>query len=349
MDKKQMLLDFIGANNSDIIVEKVYIQLFEQFPNLYTISFAIDLDSIIKRLKRKYELADKDFIIKTEEACRDNWNKVNYSSSAYLIQLPGKILLNISSTKAEIYYSKDTDFKSVKDVISTLKTRKKKKNVDTRSFYLLKTEGSDFSLRKIEAKKVNLDLNLFYNDDFLPFHEKLSAFLEDDKQSGLALIHGKQGTGKTAYLKHLIFNSEHKFILVPRNLFTALDNPNLFFYLKEFKEFVLVLEDCDVLLTGSGKYNSLMGFLRNAEGLMSNDFVYKIICTASVSGHQINFNYLRKARNVYRYEMTGLSVEKANRLREIYQVQQEIKRPVVLEDVINPLSEFREKKLGFKW
>ncbi len=349
MENKQQLLEYIGSNNSDIIVEKVYIQLFGQFPNLYTINFVIDLENIIKRLKRKYELTDKEFIIKTEEACRDNWNKVNYSFSTYLIQLPHKILLNISTSKAEIYYSKDTDPKAIKELISSFKSRKKKKNIDRRSFYLLKSEAGDFTLRKIEAKKVNLDLELFYNDDFLPFHEKLSAFLDSRETSGLVLIHGKQGTGKTSYLKHLIFNTEHKFILVPRNLFAVLDSTNLFFYLKEFSEFVLVLEDCDVLLTGAGKYNPLVGFLRNVEGLMSNDFQYKVLCTASLAEHQINFNYLRKARAVHRYEMAELSVDKANRIRQMFGIDQEVKRPMVLEDVINPISEVKEKKLGFKW
>ncbi len=191
-------------------------------------------------------------------------------------------------------------------------------------------------------------MELFFNDDFLPFHEKITNFLEDPEASGVVLVHGKQGTGKTSYLKHLIFNTDHKFILVPRNLFASLDSTALFFYLKEFSEFILVLEDCDALLTGAAKYNPLAGFLRNAEGLMSNDFVYKILCTASVSGHQINFNYLRKARQIFRYEMTELSVEKANRIRQMYDINEEVKRPMVLEDVIRPLSGFVQKKLGFK-
>ncbi len=349
MDGKKILLDYIGESSSDIIVEKVYIQLFGEFPNLYTINFVIDLENILRRLKKKYQLTDQEFIIKTEEACRDNWNRVNYSSSTYLIKLPDRILLNISSSKAEIYYSKQTDSKSIKDLVASLKTRKKKKNIDKRSFYLLKSEGGgEFSLKKVEANKVELDLSLYFNDDFPAFHNKIISFLDDKQSSGLVLIHGKHGTGKTTYLKHLIFNTDHKFILVQRNLFTALDSISLFFYLKEFSDFVLVLEDCDSLLTGMGKYNQLAGFLRNSQGLMSNDFVYKMICTASVQAHQLNNNYLRKAQKIYRYEMTELPVEKARRIRQLHGINKEVTRPMVLEEVVNPLDVFTEKKLGFK-
>ena len=348
MEQKRTLLEYIGAGNSDIIVEKVYIQMFNEFPNLYVINFVIDMENILRKLKRKYELTDKEFVIKTEEACRDNWNRINYSSSTYLIQLPDKILLNLSSSKAEIYYSKDTDNKSIRELVNTLKTRKKKKNPDRRSFYLLKSEGGDFTLQKIEAKKTDIDLSLFYNDDFLPFHETITQFLDRKDESGVVLIHGKHGTGKTSYLKHLIFNTEHKFILVPRNLFSVLDSTKLFFFLKEFNDFVLVIEDCDILLTGAAKYNPLVGFLRNAEGLMSNGFTYKLICSASISGHQVNFSYLRKAQEIYRYEMTELTVEKANQLRKMYNIKEQVKRPMVLEDVLKPVQGFEEKKLGFK-
>ncbi len=343
----EKLLDYWGGD-ADNLVEKIFMHLYKELPNVYSVNFTIDVDVIIKRLRRKYELTEADFIIKNEEACKDDWLKVNYAASDYLIRIDQGLLLYLSSLKSEIYYSHDLDFSKVKELVRSLKSRRRAKRDVRRSFFLLKSDGGNFALEKVEMPETDITLEEFFNDDIVEFHNRLVSFLKDSKARGIALIHGKHGSGKTAYLKYLIANTDIKFILVPRSLHASFDSVKLYTYLRDFKDAVLVLEDCDQLLSGMAKYNPLLGFLRNAEGLLADNYAYKIICTTSLAEYQINPEYIRKAANILHYNMRDLAAEKANRLRKKLGISGKLHHPAVLEDVINPAAgAFRSKKLGF--
>ena len=58
----------------------------------------------------------------------------------------------------------------------------------------------------------------FYNDDFLPIHQTIASSIESEDTSGLILLHGSPGTGKTSYIKSLLgAHLESSFIFIPND------------------------------------------------------------------------------------------------------------------------------------
>ncbi len=343
----EKLLDYWGADAGNL-VEKIFMHLYRELPNVYSISFAIDVEQVLKKLQKKFNLTDEDFIIKNEEACKDDWLKVNYSASDYLLRIKDRILLYVSAAKTEVYYSPDIDFVQVKDLVKVLKSKSRAKRQAHRSFFLLRTDSGNFSLEKIEFAGTDIDLSLFFNEDIIDFHNSLIDFLKDKNRRGIALIYGKHGSGKTAYLKYLIANSDLKFILLPRSVYSSLDSVRLYSFLRDFRDAVLILEDCDNLLSGMAKTNPLTGFLQNAEGLLADNYSYKLICTTSLAEHQINPEYIRKAPEILRYNMRELARNRVIALRKKMGLDVNVNGAMTLDQALNPENKiFRSKKLGF--
>jgi MoxR-like ATPase len=59
-------------------------------------------------------------------------------------------------------------------------------------------------LKPMEIKRTKLDLDLYYEDDFIETDEIIRKRLNQKNDKGIVLLHGLPGTGKTTYLRHLI-------------------------------------------------------------------------------------------------------------------------------------------------
>ncbi len=334
-------------NDGDISIERYFAFLYEKIPNIYNINLTIDLHKILKKLQHKFKFNDSDFILKLEQASKDNLLKVDYNKSAYLIKIAEEILLFISANKTSIYYSNEVQFQTIKDIIKILKP-KSTPIATANHCFLLKYEDNDYNLRPFEIKKTNIDFDLFYNNDFKDFHQKVEQFLNNPDAKGIILLYGKPGTGKTTYLKHLFSTNKNKFIIVPRKMFNALESPNFYFFISEIPNSVIVLEDCDQILTTHNKTSAITEFLKNAEGLFANDYNYKIICTLSAHENQMNIALINKSPNILKYHLKELPIDKANKLREKLKLSGKTNKPLVLSDALKPkLENLRKRRLGF--
>ncbi len=347
MATDKQLFSIFGAESGDFSVEKLFAFYYGKLPNVYSINFSTELKTILKRLNSKYNLSDENYLIKLEQGCKDQLLKVDYDKSAYLIKIADELLAFVSAGKADIYYSNDIDFSLIKELIQKFKTKRSNK-VSTKHFYLLRPESADYSLKSIEVKDFDIDLNLLYNDDFIDFHKRVTDFINDKNTPGIILLHGKNGTGKTSYLKYLFHTLNKKFIVIQKRDFAHLASTNFYFFISEFNDAVLVLDDCDNMLSFTNKTSALTEFLNNASGLISTNYVYKIICTASVGIHHINQKLFSKAPLVLRYEMKELPKDKANKLRSKLGIKSGVTKPVTLAEALYPqLEKAPDKKLGF--
>ncbi len=347
MPTDKQLFYVFSDNDGDISIERYFAFLYEKIPNIYNINLNIDLHKILKKIQHKFKLDDSAFILKLEHASKDNLLKPEYSRSAYLLKIADQVLLFISASKTTIYYSNDVKFQTIKDIIKIFKP--KSTSVEPLNHcFLLKYEDNDFNLKPFNIKKTKIDFELFYNNDFKNFHQQVTEFLNTSKSKGIILLYGKPGTGKTTYLKHLFSTSKNKFIIVPRKMFGALESPNFYFFISEIPDSVIVLEDCDQILTSHNKTSAITEFLKNAEGLFANDYNYKIICTLSAMENQLNLSLISKAPIIIKYQMKELSAEKANKLREKLKLSGKTNKPLVLAEVLKPkLESIKKRKLGF--
>lgn len=79
---------------------------------------------------------------------------------------------------------------------------------------------ASFETTSIEMEKPYItDLNLYYGDDFALIHAEFVKILQEKDSTGISILHGPPGTGKTNYLRYLINEIEDKkLIYVPPDL-----------------------------------------------------------------------------------------------------------------------------------
>lgn len=184
------------------------------------------------------------------------------------------------------------------------------------NLFLVAQDMSGYKLNKMHIKEVdNFDISKQYNDGFSHINDVIRDFLEEDGKSGLVMLHGEKGTGKTTYIRHLISKYPgKKFVFIPSNLIPMLGEPSFGNFLLSLQNTIIVLEDCEGVIRSResiGQSSSAVSLLLNlGDGLMSDDLGIKFICTFNADFGKIDEALLRKGRLACKYEFTELSKDK---------------------------------------
>jgi len=174
---------------------------------------------------------------------------------------------------------------------------------DAPGFFMLRDLRN---LRRIPLKpeyalsREMLDLN--YGRNFAEWADRFAAGLA---QSGLSILRGKPGTGKTSFLRHLIYtlSETHRFYYLPVDAFALMESVIPEFLAKERQRFsdqtlVLVLEDAENLLLSRGeRRDSLASSLLNfTDGFVGDIVQAHLICTINSELKQLDEAVLRPGR-----------------------------------------------------
>jgi hypothetical protein len=159
----------------------------------------------------------------------------------------------------------------------------------------------------------SIEIRDLYNDDFLEIDSIVTASLPK-KESGIILLHGEPGTGKTTYIKHLICKFKDKeFIFVQNDFVKDLLKPSFISFLLQNKNSVLIIEDAEKVVTArdqSSDDSVVSTILQLTDGLFSDFLNIKIICTFNTELDRIDKALLRKGRMIAKYHFKRLSPEK---------------------------------------
>lgn len=182
---------------------------------------------------------------------------------------------------------------------------------------LRKSNQGNFETQKVNVDTFKIKLEENYNDDFLDINSNIRKAIEE-KQSGLILLHGQPGTGKTSYIKSLISDfMEHKFIFVPNDFITDLLKPNFISFLIRQRNATLVIEDAEKVITSrerAEQQSVVSTILQLTDGLFSDYLNIKVICTFNTDVSRIDKALFRKGRMIAFYEFKALSLEKTRKL-----------------------------------
>jgi hypothetical protein len=196
------------------------------------------------------------------------------------------------------------------------------------------------SLKSFTVPKPILDIDLHYNDDFRPVHDYILKRLETPDDTGLVLLHGLPGTGKTTYLRYLSFILNKKLIYVPPSIASNLSSLNFVTFMIDYPNSILIIEDAENILVDEGKRTFQVSSLLNvADGLLSDCLNLQVICTFNTDLRRIDKALLRKGRLISLYEFKKLALDKIP------------ENPATLADIFNmsdPDYRFEKKnKIGF--
>lgn len=196
------------------------------------------------------------------------------------------------------------------------KYKQKKENLD--NLFIVSYEHNYFCLKPSRIKETDINIHHHYNDDFAPVTALIEDFITSDNNSGLVILHGKQGTGKTTYIRHLISRGKRKMIYMGGDLIDRLSDPSFMTFVRQQKNATFIVEDCEELLASrnkSSRMNSgLINILNISDGLLGDELSIKFICTFNAPLQDIDEALLRKGRLVARYEFKDLETEKVNRI-----------------------------------
>ena len=212
--------------------------------------------------------------------------------------------------------------------------------IDT--YYRICTSSNGFYLKKGNVKyPEGFDVKKTYNDDFQHEDEKIRSFIEEDNKSGLVILHGEMGTGKSTYIANLIHSFPNKrFVIIPPDMVGYLGDASFGSFLETLDNHVIIIEDCENAIrdrkSGSMSANSVSTILNLTDGIMSNDLSMKFICTFNENMKNIDPALLRKGRLICKYEFKPLSIEKSKALLEeqgFFDV--DVKKPMPVCDIFH--------------
>lgn len=191
--------------------------------------------------------------------------------------------------------------------------------------------------------------DLFYGKDFP--HEKLLQFVNEDTDN-LLLLHGDPGTGKSNYIKHLIYNSPRNVIYIPPSMLSVISTPGFISYIMNNAGSLLLIEDAEEVLSTdrNSATNNLLGI---TDGFLKDCLDLKVICTFNCEFGKIDDALTRKGRLFFEYKFNPLSVEDSNELANFCNLERTFNTPSTLAEIFNKedntsQNSFEERRMGFQ-
>jgi len=362
-----------AGNLHNYLINK-FIDKNKQFPsfcNFKDVSFEISLP-ILQKFGFKI-IHQQDSESHTNEKLKKQTNNVVLSNKLNKIFLS----FNLSSTDCYrkqfsdnktqhykslyslmVYYGLDDS--AVKELFEVIKTNCLLYSSEDKFINILTNSRDGFLLaqRRIQFLQNENEFSLNY-EGFNDFHKNVGEFLASDN-SGLILFHGQPGTGKTFYIRYLISNFNKPFLYIPSSLVNSLSSPELIgFLLDHFSnrdtDFIFIIEDAEQALIDRKENldNFCVSTLLNfADGLLSDIFQTKIICTFNSNLGKIDPALLRKGRLFLRHEFSKLSVDSSNILLKKLNKNHQTKEPMTLADIYNfeveNNGQINRPQIGFK-
>lgn len=222
-------------------------------------------------------------------------------------------------------------------------------------FKVLSRNSAGFHTEDVKTRNFDLNIEELYNDDFKEVDSLIVNSMERDS-SGLILLHGKPGTGKSSYIKYLVSEFKEKsFIFIQNEFINQLLLPDFISFLLLNKDSVLIIEDAEKVITSREYTNEasvVSTILQLTDGLFSDYLNIKIICTFNTSIERIDKALLRKGRIIANYEFGALAEEKTEQLL-LSLGHEPMRKKMVLADIFNYHQQHVEEtpssdsKIGF--
>jgi len=331
-------------------IKKIFWELFKNIPNIYNLQYTqaadVDTEKFSQEILLKYSEEDQIH----EVFSRNYKDKLTQYVFTVKPKEGSPSIAVVDSDSVAVYTTGKTIDQRIKEVFDDCMIPEKPSGTLSLVTYC----DGEYNLIDSDIKKTDIDVSLLYNDDFPPEYARAVDFLNSN-DSGLIIWYGTKGSGKTSMIRHLINNTNKHYILINNSLIESLSDPTFMDFLLDWKESVLILEDCEQAIadrTVNSFGNSVSNLLNMSDGLMSDILKLKFICTFNTKIENIDEALLRKGRCRAKYEFKELSADKVaivNKERDLKIPEDKIKK-MTLADMFNFHDESYEQKqtrIGF--
>ena len=308
-----------------------YVHLYNSVP-VVSFIYGVDVAAAYKYISERY----KNNIVNIYQNLRYNRDTKRQEFSRTFFQLDNRLLIELGADYAEVLYGTDAydDVAALVNNLAEMQMPEKKRefeiNIVTHSSY-------GFELKAIPIAQTELDVNLYFNDDFKAVDELIRQKLNTKGEKGIVLLHGLPGTGKTTYLRYLVGKLDKRVLFMSPSIAGSLTNPEFIELLLDNPNCILIIEDAENIIMDR-KFNSnsaVANLLNIGDGLLSDCLSVQIICTFNSSLAYIDSALKRKGRLIAEYEFEKLSITKAQALSDHLQLKIHVQEPMTLAELTN--------------
>ena len=249
-----------------------------------------------------------------------------------------------------IYYSSSEDADEVNEIIKSLSEYQViDDSEDRHNLNVVSLSNNSIELEEIKYDDIDIDnIEEYYSKQTF---KDLSKWLKKSKkqQSGLSILYGKRGTGKSSAIKYLATKLDRNLIFVPNNLVDLTINSSDFSkFLRKHENPILILDDCEMIFNEFFTKSNIIvnNLMQLVDGLLSNKL--SIITIFNVEDKsEIDHNLIECNNLIDIIEFTDLSNSEANQLSELLGYKQKHKNDIRLLDLIKNTKSDNKKRLGF--
>jgi hypothetical protein len=309
----------------------LYLHYFNTIPSLSYIG-QVDGEKTFAALKEKFP---ERIIGIHQHQCYEN-KKKQYQFNLTLVVLDNHCIIEFDKSYCDIWHNGDQSA-FITDVTAMVTPFKERQRRQPLEINLVVYKRNRLELKAMEIKRTQLDLDLFYADDFKDIDERVRKRLTKKKDKGIVLLHGLPGTGKTTYLRYLIGRIKKRVLFLSPSVAGNLMNPDFIELLIDNPNSVLVIEDAENIIMdrkiSSG--SAVSNLLNISDGLLADFLNVQIICTFNNSVTLIDQALMRKGRLIAKYEFGKLSLEKSRRLSHHFGFDRSIIKPMTIAEIAN--------------
>lgn len=324
---------FAERNGSYLNEFTLFVAHFNSIPN-YITEIKIDCKKASKWFAEVYkcEIKDLHFDIRYYKG-----NKKAELDDIFYLLFDDLLLYFHTSCSTVRFLFRKTELKKIEAVIADIKKFKEKKIKRKPEISLLVASINGIDTKSVQIAKPKLNIEDNYNDDFKIIHQTIIQRLSKKNDKGLVLLHGKPGTGKTSYIRHLISIIKKDVIFLPPNMAGAITNPDLISVLIDNPNCIFIIEDAENIIIDREKdgYSPVSALLNISDGLLSDCLNIQIICSFNTDITKVDSALMRKGRLIAKYEFKELEVEKAKQLSKKLGFRSNLNSPMTLTAIYN--------------
>lgn len=143
---------------------------------------------------------------------------------------------------------------------------------------------------------------------------------------------------KTNLLRSVITSIPGNYIIITNAVAEHLASPEFMSFMMDHRDSVFILEDCEQILKDRNSdnfSNAIANILNMSDGLMSDIFNIKFVCTFNAPIESIDKALTRKGRCYVNYEFKPLCAEKTKVLLNEQGIILDSYEPMTLADIYN--------------
>ena len=229
-------------------------------------------------------------------------------------------------------------------------------NIVKNTLYVVYKTDHGFQKKPFKVKKKKIDLGDNYNDDFPAVSEDIIRKLNNMEKTGLVILHGEPGTGKTTYIRYLAGKLKRDIIFISPDMVHHITSPDFIPFLLDNSNAILILEDAEPALQkreGDGRSGAVSNILNMTDGLLSDCLNISIVATFNTQMNNVDEALRRQGRLLREYKFDKLDVHKAQALMDKIGKDVKVTEPMSLAEIYFYGDEntdgraFQRKKMGF--